>query len=32
MARLAIRGPGGVKQRRGLEIWYTDRRGDPESR
>ena len=29
MARLMIRGPRAVKQRRGMELWYAERRDDP---
>jgi glycosyltransferase involved in cell wall biosynthesis len=30
MARLALRGPGAVKQREGMELWYAERREDPK--
>jgi GT2 family glycosyltransferase len=29
MGRLALRGPKAVKQRRGMEFWYAERREDP---
>ena len=31
MGRLALRGPKSVRGRRGLEMWYEERREDPES-
>ena len=31
LARLALGGPGSVRRREGLEIWYGERRSDPES-
>jgi glycosyltransferase involved in cell wall biosynthesis len=31
LARLALAGPKAVRQREGLEIWYGERRTDPES-
>jgi hypothetical protein len=30
MSRLALRGPKAVKQRRGMELWYAERRDDPQ--
>ncbi|GAC1451494.1 MAG: glycosyltransferase [Steroidobacteraceae bacterium] len=30
MGRLALRGPKAVKQRQGMELWYAQRREDPE--
>jgi glycosyltransferase involved in cell wall biosynthesis len=30
MVRMAIRGPKGVKQRQGMELWYAERREDPQ--
>ena len=30
MGRLALRGPSGVKQRQGMELWYAERRDDPQ--
>jgi len=30
MIRLALRGPKGVKQREGMELWYAPRRRDPK--
>jgi hypothetical protein len=29
LARLALRGPGAVKQRQGMDLWYAERREDP---
>jgi glycosyltransferase involved in cell wall biosynthesis len=31
LARLALAGPGAIRQRKGLEIWYGERRPDPEA-
>jgi hypothetical protein len=31
LARLALAGPKAVRRREGLEIWYGERRSDPES-
>jgi len=31
LARLALNGPKSLRQRRGLELWYGERRSDPES-
>jgi glycosyltransferase involved in cell wall biosynthesis len=31
LARLALAGPKSVRQRKGLELWYGERRTDPES-
>jgi hypothetical protein len=31
LARLALAGPKGVQQRKGLEIWYGERRPDPSA-
>lgn len=30
MVRLALRGPKAVKQRQGMELWYAERREDPQ--
>ena len=30
LARLALRGPGAVKQRQGMDLWYAERREDPQ--
>jgi hypothetical protein len=30
MGRLALRGPKAVKQRQGMELWYAERREDPQ--
>ena len=30
VARLALRGPGAVKQRQGMDLWYAERREDPQ--
>ncbi len=30
VGRLALRGPRGVKQRQGMELWYAERREDPQ--
>ena len=30
LARLALRGPRAVKQRQGMELWYSERRDDPQ--
>jgi glycosyltransferase involved in cell wall biosynthesis len=30
LGRLALRGPKAVKQRQGLELWYAERRSDPQ--
>jgi glycosyltransferase involved in cell wall biosynthesis len=30
MGRVALRGPSAVKQRRGMELWYAERREDPQ--
>lgn len=30
MGRLALRGPNAVKQRKGMELWYAERRDDPQ--
>ena len=30
LERLALRGPGAVKQRQGMELWYAERREDPQ--
>ena len=30
LARLALRGPGAVKQRQGMDLWYVERREDPQ--
>lgn len=30
VGRLALRGPRAVKQRRGMELWYAERREDPQ--
>lgn len=30
LARLAFRGPSAVKQRQGMELWYAERREDPQ--
>jgi glycosyltransferase involved in cell wall biosynthesis len=30
LARLAVSGPGAVRQRQGLDLWYGERRADPE--
>jgi glycosyltransferase involved in cell wall biosynthesis len=30
LARLALRGPGAVKQRQGMDLWYAQRREDPQ--
>jgi hypothetical protein len=29
LGRLVLRGPGVVKQRQGMELWYAERREDP---
>jgi hypothetical protein len=31
LTRLALGGPKSVRRREGLELWYGDRRPDPES-
>jgi hypothetical protein len=31
LARLALAGPKSVRQRQGMELWYGERRADPES-
>jgi hypothetical protein len=31
LARLALAGPESVRQRKGLELWYGERRTEPES-
>ncbi len=31
LARLALSGPGSLRRRKGLDIWYGERRTDPES-
>jgi cellulose synthase/poly-beta-1,6-N-acetylglucosamine synthase-like glycosyltransferase len=31
LARIAVAGPKSVRQRKGLEIWYGERRADPQS-
>jgi len=31
LLRLALGGPKGVRRRDGLDIWYGERRADPES-
>jgi glycosyltransferase involved in cell wall biosynthesis len=30
LVRLALRGPGAVKQRQGMDLWYAERRDDPQ--
>ena len=30
LARLALRGPRAVKQRQGMDLWYAERREDPQ--
>lgn len=30
LARLALRGPGAVRQRQGMDLWYAERREDPQ--
>jgi hypothetical protein len=30
IGRLAVRGPRAVKQRQGMELWYAERREDPQ--
>jgi hypothetical protein len=30
MGRLALRGSKAVKQRQGMELWYAERREDPQ--
>lgn len=30
LARLVLRGPGAVKQRQGMDLWYAERREDPQ--
>jgi nitrous oxidase accessory protein NosD len=30
IGRLAVRGPRAVKQRQGMELWYAERRQDPQ--
>ena len=30
LGRLALRGPNAVKQRQGMELWYAERRDDPQ--
>jgi hypothetical protein len=30
IGRLVVRGPRAVKQRQGMELWYAERREDPQ--
>ena len=30
MGRLAVQGPQALKQRQGMELWYAERREDPQ--
>ena len=32
LGRLALRGPSAIKQREGMELWYAERRQDPQKR